>query len=63
MKCPMPLVMAKTAIEELASGDVLIVLATDPEAGIDLAAWATDHGHEMTEADAGGWREFTLTKA
>ncbi len=57
----MPLVMAKTASEELAPGDVVVVLATDPEAAIDLAAWAADHGHALTEADAGGWTEFTLT--
>lgn len=62
LKCPMPLVMAKTAIEELAPGDVLVVLATDPEAGIDLAAWADDHGHALSEADAGGWTEFVLKK-
>lgn len=63
LKCPMPLVMAKTAIEELGHGDVLVVLATDPEAGIDLAAWANEHGHALTEIDAGGWTEFTLLKA
>jgi len=58
----MPLVMAKTAIEELAHGEVLVVLATDPEAGLDLAAWAADEGHLLAESDAGGWTEFAFTK-
>ena len=42
LKCPMPLVMAKTAMETVPAGEELVVLATDPEAAIDLAAWAAD---------------------
>ncbi len=30
---------------ELRPGETLLVLATDPEAPIDLAAWANDEGH------------------
>jgi TusA-related sulfurtransferase len=56
----MPLVMAKTAMEGLSAGEELTVLATDPEATIDLAAWAQEQGHALTERDAGGWTEFVL---
>jgi TusA-related sulfurtransferase len=46
----------------MAAGDVLVVLATDPEAPIDLAALAADGGHAITrEHGAGEWR-ITLTK-
>ncbi len=46
-------------MEALAPGDRLSVLATDPEAPIDLAAWAEDEGHAFTERAPG---EFELTK-
>jgi TusA-related sulfurtransferase len=56
----MPLVMAKTAMETVPRGQQLVVLATDPEAAIDLAAWASDAGHAIEERDAGGWTEYVL---
>lgn len=49
LACPLPLVKAKLALEDLAVGDVLLVLATDPEAPIDLAAWAAKAGHAFAE--------------
>ena len=63
LRCPMPLVMAKVAMEELAGGEELKVLATDPEASIDLAAWAADEGHALSEREAGGWAELVLRKS
>jgi tRNA 2-thiouridine synthesizing protein A len=56
----MPLVMAKTAMETVAPGEELVVLATDPEAAIDLAAWAADAGHALQERAAEGWTEYVL---
>lgn len=45
----------------MAAGETLVVLATDPEAPIDLAALADDDGHEFTcVGDEAGWR-MTLT--
>jgi TusA-related sulfurtransferase len=58
----MPLVMAKVRMEDLRPGDELRVLATDPEAAIDLAAWAADEGHDFAERAADGWSEFVLRK-
>jgi TusA-related sulfurtransferase len=53
--------MAKRRMAELGPGDTLVVLATDPEATIDLAAWAGEDGHSYAEAaGAGGWTEHTL---
>ncbi len=62
LRCPMPLVKAKLAMEALSPGDGLLVMATDPEAAIDLAAWAVDEGHALRERAAGGWTEFLLHK-
>jgi TusA-related sulfurtransferase len=55
--------MAKRRMAELSPGEVLVVLATDPEAPIDLAAWAADEGYRLEERAAAGWREFALTKS
>ena len=64
LACPLPLTMAKRRMAVLAPGDSLVVLATDPEATIDLAAWAAENGHAYAEASgAGGWTEHTLVKA
>jgi len=59
LRCPLPLVKTKLAMERLVSGDVLRVLATDPEAPIDLAAWSDGEGHEFRELAPG---EYELTK-
>jgi tRNA 2-thiouridine synthesizing protein A len=71
LSCPLPLVLARERMAELAPGETLRVLATDPEAPLDLAAWALDEGHAFRElepdaAPGGGgrsWRELELRKA
>jgi len=46
------------ALAALAPGDALVVLATDPEAPVDVGALAADGGHAFSaERDEGGaWR-------
>ncbi len=61
--CPLPLTMAKQRIGELAPGETLLVLATDPEAPLDIAAWAADEGHLLTQTRAAGWLELRVRKA
>ena len=61
--CPLPLAMAKRRMADLAAGATLVVLATDPEASIDLAAWAAEEGHGFGERERDGFAEFRLTKA
>lgn len=60
LKCPLPLVKTKLALEEAEPGVTVRVLATDPEAPIDLAAWAAGAGHTFRELAPG---EFAVTKA
>jgi tRNA 2-thiouridine synthesizing protein A len=60
LACPLPLALAKRRLAELEPGETLTVLATDPEAPIDLAAWAADEGHDFAELAAG---EYTLRRA
>ena len=59
----MPLVMTKLRMEKLASGEELLVMATDPEAAIDLAAWAAEEGHDLHERGGDAWTEFVLRKS
>jgi tRNA 2-thiouridine synthesizing protein A len=62
LQCPIPLVRARRELAGMAAGETLVVLATDPEAPIDLAALAADEGHTFArEHHPGEWR-ITLTK-
>jgi tRNA 2-thiouridine synthesizing protein A len=57
LACPLPAVKARGALGRVAPGAALIVLATDPEAPIDVAAVAADAGCSFeAERDRGGWR-------
>jgi len=63
MACPMPIVRTKKAMEELESGQVLEVHATDRGSKGDLTAWAKSGGHELlkdTEED--GVLKFWIKK-
>jgi tRNA 2-thiouridine synthesizing protein A len=61
--CPLPLLRARAAMAALDPGDILIVLADDPEAPVDLAAFAADEGHAYRDERlvGGAWR-FELVK-
>jgi tRNA 2-thiouridine synthesizing protein A len=57
LACPLPAVKARAALAALAAGDTLVVLATDPEAPVDIGALAADGGHGFrAERAAGAWR-------
>ena len=62
LACPLPLIRARRELAALAAGDVLIVRATDPEAPIDLAAFAADEGHAFAVQEGEGEWQITLTK-
>ena len=49
MKCPMPIVKTAQAVRTIASGELLEVLATDPGATADFAAWSRSTGNEIVE--------------
>ncbi len=57
LSCPLPLVKARAALAQFGPGDVLVVLATDPEAPIDIAALAADERRAFTATrDGAHWR-------
>ena len=55
LNCPLPILRAKKALSELASGQVLRVLATDPGSVKDFQAFAKQTGNQLisyAEADS-----------
>ena len=48
--CPIPVLKARRAIRELAVGDELTVLATDPASMIDFPHFCNTTGHELLDS-------------
>ena len=47
MLCPKPVIETSKAIKQVAVGQVLEVLATDPASKPDLEAWSKMTGHKL----------------
>jgi tRNA 2-thiouridine synthesizing protein A len=63
LKCPMPIVRTAQKIKELASGQLLEVLATDPGATADFAAWSRSTGNTLiTSSLQDGVYRFVLRR-
>jgi len=63
LNCPMPILRAKKAIGEITAGQVLKIIATDPGAVKDFAAFAKQTGNELlSHAEVGGEFVFFLKK-
>ncbi len=52
LACPMPIVKTRKAMNDLSSGDVLEVLATDKGSTADIKAWAASSGHAYLGTEA-----------
>ncbi len=50
LRCPLPLVRARDEMALVPPGGVLEVLATDPGAAHDLAAWCRRKGYTFVDA-------------
>lgn len=49
LACPMPVVRARKAMNDMAEGEVLEIHATDKGSVADLAAWSKSGGHELVD--------------
>lgn len=49
LNCPLPILKAKKALSDMASGDVLKVVSTDPGSLRDFQAFAKQTGNELIE--------------
>jgi len=47
LNCPLPILRAKKALSDMASGQVLKILATDPGSVRDFQAFARQTGNEL----------------
>lgn len=54
LSCPLPIVKTAQAVKELAPGDLIEALATDPGSVADFAAWCKTTGHELVEQTTEG---------
>lgn len=63
LRCPMPLLKAKQAMQSLQSGQTLRVRTTDPASQRDFRSWTTQAGHEwLAGTEEGGIFEYILRK-
>ena len=64
LKCPLPVLKARKALAALAPGAVLEVLADDPGAAEDFAAFCRATGHRLIgHSTDGGVQRFLIQKA
>jgi len=54
LSCPLPIIKTKKAIDALAVGDTLKMIASDPGSINDMAAWAAKTGHQMLDQNRQG---------
>lgn len=64
LSCPEPILMTKMGINQLKSGQVLEVIATDPGSVNDMTAWSKRTGNPVLESKQdGGVYQFFIKKA
>jgi tRNA 2-thiouridine synthesizing protein A len=49
MRCPLPVIRLAEAARDAPAGVSIVVLASDPAARYDIAAWCRMRGHELVE--------------
>ena len=54
-RCPLPVIELARRIGEVPVGGVVRLLADDPAAGPDVAAWCRLRGHELLGAEGTGY--------
>jgi tRNA 2-thiouridine synthesizing protein A len=59
LNCPLPILKAKKALNEMTSGQVLRIVATDPGSVKDFEAFSKQTGNALVEHSANG-SEFTF---
>ncbi len=63
LACPLPVLKAKKRLKDLAPGEELEVLATDPSAVEDFKAFAELTGHQLVDwSEADGVYTFRLKR-
>jgi tRNA 2-thiouridine synthesizing protein A len=50
LNCPLPILRTKKALNEMQSGQLIQILATDPASARDFQAFARQTGNELVES-------------
>jgi len=59
LNCPLPILRAKKALNDMTAGQVLRILATDPGSVRDFQTFSMQTGNELLSHDASN-KEFTF---
>ena len=51
LRCPLPVLKARTALRQVRRGELVLVDSTDPMAVVDVPAMARDDGHVVERID------------
>ncbi len=62
LKCPLPVLKLEKRVEAAAPGTVLVVLATDPMAKIDIPLYCRQHGHACVVSVEGEVLRFEVVR-
>ena len=63
LRCPLPVLRARKAMQPLAPGQVLLLIATDPGTRADVQAFCAATGHELLDhAEEDGEFRFRIRK-
>jgi len=54
LNCPLPILKAKRALADMAAGETLRILSTDPGSTRDFQAFARQTGNELVEQTTSG---------
>lgn len=49
LNCPLPLLRLKKALQQMQSGEVVRIIATDPAAHLDFGVYSEQSGHQIIE--------------
>ena len=64
LNCPLPILKTKKSLREIALGETIEILATDPAADADFRAFCRSTGHTLLEASAqDGVYRFVIQRA
>lgn len=54
LNCPLPILKTKKALADMASGDILRVISTDPGSVMDFEAFSRQTGNRLVESTREG---------
>ncbi len=59
--CPLPVLKARKRLQTMASGEELVVIASDPMSAIDMPHFCMEQGHQLlSQTQDGSTYEFRI---